>query len=434
MAQAITTTINHVPTHSPRAPKIQPIASEEIPLESTPQQDALRWQECKDYIKKAQLAHAKNKKWGQRVERKALIVAPQYKDYEQGMHMSATAFDIKLVHEMLVNFGYEPGNIRILCDVCPGSGSSYPTKMNILDGLEWLTDNSEMTPGCHRFFHFSGHGTHIPSDKLTAPIQGKLIRDSDWKPEMTPVTRDTERSSSQLHAERIMRQEKPPENVMKYYNEAILTRKDVSDEEEPFNQILDSKLNEYMSKLPEDCTITCTLDCCASGRMLNLDEKVAGSGWRAGWRGKVSAPTAAGGKTTVNQSSIHQSVDQTLSKEVSGLTMNIRPTIQIDTTYELEDIPPEERAMNHVVAKIFSWSASHQRQEAWNDSENQRGLFTRVFTKKCLELKDSQDFTYGNLYKAVSGEVTKQRGENKNLPSRPQFVQVRSGNDYREYQ
>ncbi|KAG8684524.1 hypothetical protein FRC08_013643, partial [Ceratobasidium sp. 394] len=65
-----------------------------------------------------------------------------------------------------------------------------------------------------------------------------------------------------------------PQDI-KYYNEAIVTsykslplldtlRKDVTE----YNMIRDSVLNDFFSELPERCNLTCTLDCCHSGRLI----------------------------------------------------------------------------------------------------------------------------------------------------------------------
>ncbi|KAG8732294.1 hypothetical protein FRC11_014608 [Ceratobasidium sp. 423] len=291
-----------VPVYPSRAQKEPTTAQAELPASHN------NYQDCKKYIKKALQAHTENTNFGQQVERRALIIAPQYKDYEEGMHLPATALDIHLVHKMLVEFGYEPENIRILCDVCPGSGNSYPTKTNIINGLKWLVKESDLTPNAFRFLHFSGHGVRISSSDQTGP--GKRIKDSDWKPEMTPVTQDSERSSSQMFAGRITTQKVLLDAELKYYNE-------------------------------------------------DLDKKVAGSGWRAAWRGRPIAPVAAGPIISTSISSPQDTSalpfkegasesDQPLSMGISKLSMKDLPKIQT----EHEDLPHAEKAMNNVVAKI----------------------------------------------------------------------------------
>ncbi|EUC62929.1 ICE-like protease (caspase) p20 domain protein [Rhizoctonia solani AG-3 Rhs1AP] len=389
------------------------------------------------------------------VQRRALIIAPEYEDYSEDKlpALPATATDVKLVHELLVTFGYERQNIRILCDVCAGNGYSYPTRKNILDSLEWLT--SDVTPNAYRFLHFSGHGVHILSDDKN----GKEIRDSDWNPYKEPQTLDTERSNSEIPSQRVKNQ-MVLRKELKYYNEAIATRKDVSDKVQPRDVILDSQLNLYLSKLPPDCTITCTLDCCASGRMLNLPVKVAGSGFRGSLvdndkktnitsslnveednvqpqtepgqpiesRGKHNLATAAGSELH----NINNARPEDVSSESGGVLaisnlFNLfsldGPTAQVRMH---ENLPEKEKRMNHVRARIISWSASHQRQEAWNSKNGYAGLFTKAFTQACLTLRNDQAnprvFTYEQLYNEASRIVESQRMEFRF--SRPQYVQL----------
>ncbi|CAE6447039.1 unnamed protein product [Rhizoctonia solani] len=298
------------------------------------------------------------------VQRRALIIAPEYEDYPEDKlpTLPATATDVKLVHELLVTFGYERKNIRILCDVCAGNGYSYPTRKNILDGLKWLT--SDVAPNAYRFLHFSGHGVHILSDDQN----GKEIRDSDWNPDNEPQTLDTERSRSEIFSQRA-EWETVFKKELKYYNEAIATRKDVSDKNQPRDMILDSQLNQCLSELPPDCTITCTLDCCASGRMLNLPVKVAGAGFRGGSRvdnvepqmdpdqpisrGKQTLSTAGGSELhNVNNAKPEATPSESGGMTISNL-FNVfsldGPTVQV---CRHESLSEREKRMNHVKARI----------------------------------------------------------------------------------
>ncbi|CUA68420.1 hypothetical protein RSOLAG22IIIB_07939 [Rhizoctonia solani] len=383
------------------------------------------------------------------VQRRALIIAPEYEDYpdDQLPTLSATATDVQLVHQLLVTFGYERENIRILCDVCAGNGYSYPTRKNILDSLKWLT--SDVTPNAYRFLHFSGHGIRILSDDK----RGKAIRDSDWNPYKEPQTLDTERSSSEISSQRI-KEQIVLKKELNYYNEAIATRRDVSDKDQPRDVILDSQLNLCLAELPPDCTITCTLDCCASGRMLI---KVSGPGFR----GALASPAQSTNATPSpfpdvpedSDDSFSES-DQPISRGMPNRTTAGASEIQNDDGIRLfepggvlatfnpfnlfsldgptaqvhlqEKLPEREKQLNHIRARIFSWGASHQRQEAWNSNNGYAGLFTRAFTQTCLKLKNNQTspgfFTYEELYDEVSQFVEAQR--QGSWPSRPQFVQL----------
>ncbi|CAE6435168.1 unnamed protein product [Rhizoctonia solani] len=326
------------------------------------------------------------------VQRRALIIAPECEDYPEGElpTLPATATDVKLVHDMLIKSGYEGKNIRILCDVCAGNGYSYPTRKNVLDSLEWLT--SDITPNAYRYLHFSGHGVHILSDDK----------------------KDMERSKSNIRSNSRIFEQTVPKNELRYYNEAIATRKDVSDKDYPRDMILDSTLNQYLSKLPQDCTITCTLDCCASGRMINLPVKVVGSGFR----GRVNLPTKqtlgppetkpAGTDEALNH---HSQEDTTpspngeasvLGAAIEAFSRFVFQPLSVDPLLVTlhENLPQREKAMNSVKARILSWSASHQRQEAWNHNDGHAGLFTQSFTQAYREQKmsGSGTFTYKQLY------------------------------------
>ncbi|QRW26709.1 ICE-like protease (caspase) p20 domain protein [Rhizoctonia solani] len=255
-------------------------------------QDAIQ---CGDNIS---INGASTRGQGTQVERRALIIAPTYEEYKNKTlaTLTSTAADARLVYKMLVeHFDYKPENIRILCNVnVPGmDGRSFPTK-KIYD----------VSPGYYRFLHFSGHGIIQLSKNEN---EGKLVRrpgsnilgKDRWRPDVKPRQGDTERAPSQITAERI-KEITVSLGDLAYYNEAIATGNYDGNKKLENNLIYDKvsaivklsnlkahfcklkTLNGYLSKLPEDSVMTCTLDCCASGRMLNLHTKVEGAGFRGG--------------------------------------------------------------------------------------------------------------------------------------------------------
>ncbi|CUA77256.1 hypothetical protein RSOLAG22IIIB_12633 [Rhizoctonia solani] len=237
---------------------------------------------------------------------------------------------------------------------------------------------------------------------------------------------------------------------------AIATRRDVSDKDQPRDVILDNRLNLCLAELPPDCTITCTLDCCASGRMLNLPVKVSGHGFRGAPASPAQSTNATpspspdvpedsdypfteadqpisrgrADRTTASASNT-QNNDGIRPSEPGGASATFKPfnlfSLDGPTAQVLqENLPEREKQLNHIRARILSWSASHQRQEAWNSNNGYAGLFTWAFTQTCLKLKNNQTspgfFTYQELYDEVSQFVEAQR--QGSWPSRPQFVQL----------
>ncbi|KAJ1301839.1 hypothetical protein OPQ81_009066 [Rhizoctonia solani] len=211
-------------------------------------------------------------------QRRALIIAPQYREPGQAFDpLPTTAADVKLIYELLTR------NIRILCDVCSFNGRAHPTRENILHSLDWLVSGAK--EGDYRFLHFSGHGHRVETDSSRGK-EGRIFKSDNWL--RIPGTWDSELSLSAIKAGRVVEQT-IAESELVYYNEAIVTRiSEESDSEleseeqpEPMGKIWDRELNAYLSKLPKGSTITCIMDCCASGRILNLSRKLQGSGFRA---------------------------------------------------------------------------------------------------------------------------------------------------------
>ncbi|CAE6504102.1 unnamed protein product, partial [Rhizoctonia solani] len=377
--------------------------------------------------------------------------------------LPSDAADVKLVHEMLLRFGYERRDIRILCDVCGGfNGRADPTRENILQSLEWLVAGA--TAGDRRFLHFSGHGDRILGDL----VNGKRARRVEPRLNMPGAWNiDTERSSTRVFSRRATEQV-VEEDELVYYNEGIITRlSEVRDEltdGEYTDKILDSELNEYLSKLPEGCTITSIMDCCASGRILNLSHKLLGGGFR-GQHDTAIAQNRPGFfqntpvENTKNSSgeaispspsvaSVAESAAPSISTVVCIMMKVVPRLMRYAREVMQEGIPDRERDLDNIKARIvseflisfaywakmlkFAWGACHQRQESWETNDRSAGLFTQTFTETCLRLAGPSgtpnQFTYNQLFNEVSQQVAEKRagscaGWGNSKPA-PQFVQL----------
>ncbi|CUA68419.1 hypothetical protein RSOLAG22IIIB_07938 [Rhizoctonia solani] len=372
--------------------------------------------------------------------RRALIIAPQYKEPGQTFPpLPTTAADVKLIYDLLVRSGYEPRNIRILCDVWSFNGRVHPTRENILDSLEWLVAGT--TEGDYRFLHCNGHGQRVETDSSKGKV-GRVVRSDNW-PRM-PGAWDSELSLDAIQAGRVSEQA-IAESELVYYNEAIVTRIcEASDLEyegedpEPAGKVWDRELNAYLSKLPQGSTITCIMDCCASGRILNLSRKLQGSGFR----GKPAQAASSNLPLIPSFPNSFSSPDNTSGPPTPGLVspttissiatiastmVNIIPhMVRYARTVMQEGIPERERDMDGIQARVFAWSACHQRQESWDSNDCSNGLLTLTFTQTCVRLGGTSDsptrYTYNALFEAVSKLVAEMRATSPN-PA-PQFVQL----------
>ncbi|XP_071724649.1 metacaspase-9-like [Rutidosis leptorrhynchoides] len=95
--------------------------------------------------------------------------------------------DVVAMHEILVQrFGFEEKNIQVLTDAA--ESKVLPTGINIKAALNRMID--EALPEDVLFFHYSGHGTRIPSvkpahpfrsDEAIVPCDFNLITDVDFR-------------------------------------------------------------------------------------------------------------------------------------------------------------------------------------------------------------------------------------------------------------
>ncbi|KAJ4836456.1 Metacaspase-9 [Turnera subulata] len=121
-------------------------------------------------------------------KRMAVLVGCNYPNTQNELHGCIN--DVLTMRDVLVNhFGLDLSHIQLLTDA-PAGGSDHimPTGANIKKALGEMIDQAE--PGDVLFFHYSGHGTRIPSvkhghpfrqDEAIVPCDFNLITDVDFR-------------------------------------------------------------------------------------------------------------------------------------------------------------------------------------------------------------------------------------------------------------
>ncbi|KAG8779120.1 Ca(2+)-dependent cysteine protease [Ceratobasidium sp. 428] len=304
------------------------------------------------------------------VKRRALIVAPRYEDHALAKTqdpLPMTLRDAKLMYNTLTGHDYKPGNIRILADGYSRQfcGLTDPTRSNILNSLDWLVEGTR--PGDFRFFYFSGHGQRRPG-KIGEGKRARVVFDKG-----APDLDDTERFGAGRTASKRLLIQKVPEKNLVYYTQAIITTLSPTSYDEATSGVSYKELNSVFAKLPPGSNLTCVMDCCASGRILNNAIKVAG----AGFRGTKPGSTI-----------------QKLKKKLGS-----PPKVDMK-----EELLPEELELDRITANVLTWASCHQRQESipYSDkySNKDSGLFTRG-------MNEDKNITVGGLYDLVSERTLK---------------------------
>lgn len=118
-------------------------------------------------------------------KRMAVLVGCNYHNTRNELHGCIN--DVLTMRETLVTrFGFQLSHVELLTDE-PGS-LVMPTGANIKKALDRMVDQAE--PGDVLFFHYSGHGTKIPSvkphhpfsqDEAIVPCDFNLITDIDFR-------------------------------------------------------------------------------------------------------------------------------------------------------------------------------------------------------------------------------------------------------------
>ncbi|XP_062016813.1 metacaspase-9 [Rosa rugosa] len=118
-------------------------------------------------------------------KRLAVLVGCNYPNTQNELHGCIN--DVLTMRDTLVNrFGFNLNCIELLTD--DGSASVLPTGANIKKALDAMVDQAEA--GDVLYFHYSGHGTRIPSlkpgrpfrqDEAIVPCDFNLITDVDFR-------------------------------------------------------------------------------------------------------------------------------------------------------------------------------------------------------------------------------------------------------------
>lgn len=99
-------------------------------------------------------------------KRLAVLVGCNYPKTRNELHGCIN--DVLTMRDTLVNrFGFDLNHIEVLTD--DGSASILPTGANIKKALDAMVDQAK--PGDVLYFHYSGHGTRIPSSKPGRPFR-----------------------------------------------------------------------------------------------------------------------------------------------------------------------------------------------------------------------------------------------------------------------
>lgn len=98
-------------------------------------------------------------------KRMAVLVGCNYPKTRYELHGCIN--DVVAMRETLVTrLGFEPGHVELLTD--EAGSLAMPTGANIKKALDRMVDQAES--GDVLFFHYSGHGTRIPSVKPFHPF------------------------------------------------------------------------------------------------------------------------------------------------------------------------------------------------------------------------------------------------------------------------
>ncbi|GJE85500.1 caspase family protein [Phanerochaete sordida] len=98
--------------------------------------------------------------------RKAMLVGVRYNELDRQQPLmkymlKSTYADVEHLEELLTDtMKFAPEDIAVFRDDIPTGASSYPNRENLLRGMRELV--SDVKPGDHLVFHFSGHGSQKP--------------------------------------------------------------------------------------------------------------------------------------------------------------------------------------------------------------------------------------------------------------------------------
>lgn len=397
-----------------------------------------------------------------RATRRALLIGVQYKVWPKDSSSSwgplpSTPYDVLRIYNMLRAQGYQESNFRILVEGIVSDHRCTPTKSHIMEGLQWLVQDAQH--GDHRYFHFSGHGDAFETTKEVGKEarripRGHFVLRKDDFDRMGP------NSDKTIERNKRITDQDAKEEELTYYNEAFVTTylaplHGITDpvEQENYNRVRDEELNAVFAELPKGCTITTTLDCCHSGRMINNNLKLLGSGFRGRLLGSSEETIAQGPLSqlphdkSLNGVSVEDGKvlrDGTLDQRAIVIDIlaplgqkapNITPQRKVDTDVErnasttgparvirkallenripprnyvlpprispTEKLPANEASRDRIKATMMAWSSCHQRQSAISSNLLLGGYFTMAFTSAIMDLQSRGTPTVRELHEEV---------------------------------
>ncbi|KAF8596588.1 hypothetical protein BDV93DRAFT_514009 [Ceratobasidium sp. AG-I] len=332
-------------------------------------------------------------------QRRALIVTPQYWENHPGSgcpELPLAINDAFRIHKMLVKYGYEQKNIRILADRIEPDGLSDPSGNHVNESLDWLVQGSR--PGDYRFFHFTGYGIRLKSEVG----KGKRAR-------VVPAEHGNDSEQTVTHSR--IREQTIPIREIAYYSEALITSY------RPPPLFWDVNAEEY-SVIRDQCVLDWTVNwyiLIAKPHEPNLkyhftfagnNTKLAGDGFRGGkWPVPVPSP-------------IDTQMLQTPPQPGESLTP------RSDNVVMYEELHSVMKNWNEIKAKVTTWTTNRQYQGVGGTRYPKPGRFVRAFTQTAEDMILSPDHappSIGEVFKQVEMLMREDASDRKSYMQYPQL-------------
>ncbi|QRV97305.1 ICE-like protease (caspase) p20 domain protein [Ceratobasidium sp. AG-Ba] len=329
-----------------------------------------------------------------RAQHRALIVAPTYFSNPNWPELLDAAVNVVLIHQMLVRIGYEKKNIRVLCDICGGfSGASYPTRMNILRAMDWLTKDTRS--GDSRFCYFSGYGEQGNPAGILQPQQFQVGK-----------RYSTSGGGGWSDLETL---------AMPYYNEVFVAKHQAVDfetREGLISKVLAVELNRYLARLSPGVMSTCILDYIAGEkRVPDRNKEAPVQNYRYCSPAAEPMHTDQSSQLGVTQASAQgckchprpSIYSGTAQYKTSGLVVG-QDTLCGDRGHGETN---EEREMVVLRAITCLWTGLHQRAKRDNTGTLAPGRFVKAFTEATEGYRDVLELHSNNqtLFHRVSEKI-----------------------------
>ncbi|KAK7336360.1 hypothetical protein VNO77_16898 [Canavalia gladiata] len=179
-------------------------------------------------------------------KRVAVLVGCNYPKTANELHGCIN--DVLAMKDMLVKrFEFDPSNIKVLTDAPESPSSAMPTGANIKQALARMVDLAE--PGDVLYFHYSGHGTRIPSTKHVIPFHQEeaivpcdfnLITDLDFRQLVNRLPKGASLTivSDSCHSGGLIDKEKEQIGPSSMFNKNATLKLSYSSKTIPFESIL----------------------------------------------------------------------------------------------------------------------------------------------------------------------------------------------------